>query len=102
MDRTARKIQSDNDKKLKVFPQVIDLLARRQNLVFVDEAVFTSKLMSNRVWRYKSCSENFLVKNRSAFKAIAVVAGIDSKGRVVAFDSAETSINRPEFKNLLT
>jgi hypothetical protein len=42
------------------------------------------------------------VKNRSAFKAIAVVAGIDSKGRVVAFDSAETSINRPEFKNLLT
>jgi hypothetical protein len=69
--------------------------------VFIDEAVFTSKLMSSSVWRHKNNCGNFLVKNKSSFVAIAVVSAIDTRGNLVAIECAETSINKPEVKKLL-
>ena len=63
--------------------------------------MFSSKQVRSKCWA-KSGGIPFLVdKKKLGFKAIAVVAGIDIKGEVVAITMRDKSIWTPDFIKFL-
>lgn len=84
-----------------VLPKVIELIEKRKNIVFVDEAVFTSGQLAARYWA-RSGNEPFeILKHKLGFEAVAVVAGINLNGKVVAMLTQKRSINAVDFQAFL-
>ena len=78
-------------------PLIIKLIEQQSpNLVFIDEAVFSSKSMVQRYWA-KAGPQLSITKKQLSFTAVAVVAAINIKGQVVALHSAESSICTEDF-----
>ncbi len=59
------------------------MFSRGKNIVFVDEAVYSSKQICAKVWHPSGGEGPILEKNKLGFEAIAAVAGIDTLGRIV-------------------
>ena len=68
------------------------------DVLFVDEAVFTSKQIQSRVWYFKGEKNVTVPKRALGFKAIAVVAAIDRNGRVIGLTLADGSIGKHQFR----
>ena len=83
-----------------MLPTVIELIEKRKNIVFVDEAVFTSGQLCARYWAARSGNQPFeVLKHKLGFKAVAVVAGINLNG--VAMLTQKRSINAIDFQAFL-
>ena len=63
--------------KLDVLPKLIKLIEQRQNIVFVDEAVFSRGQVRARYWARAGDQSLEVPKEKLGFNAIAVVAAID-------------------------
>ena len=84
-----------------MLPIIIRLIETRKNIVFVDEAVFTSGQLCARYWA-RSGDEPFeVLKHRLGFEAVAVVAAINLKGQVVAMLIQRQSIKTADFLEFL-
>ena len=73
-----------NKAKLEVLPKVIRLIQNHVNIVFVDEAVFTSGQIRAKYWAKAGDASLKIDKAKIGFRVIAVVAAINLQGRVVA------------------
>jgi hypothetical protein len=78
---------------------IIQLYQQQANLIFIDEAVFSSKQVRSKCWAKSEGMPLLVDKKKLGFKAIAVVAGIDIRGKVVAITMREKSICNPDFCN---
>ena len=58
-------------------PKLIRLIEQRQNIVFVDEAVFSRGQVRARYWARAGDQSLEVPKEKLGFNAIAVVAAID-------------------------
>ena len=67
-----------------VLPKVIELIEKRKNVVFVDEAVFTSNQLCSRYWAISGNQPFEVLKHKLGFEAVAIVAGINVNGKAVA------------------
>ena len=67
-----------------MLPLVIRLIETRKNIVFVDEAVFTSGQLCARYWARSGDHTFEVLKHKLGFEAVTVVAVINLKGQVVA------------------
>ena len=70
--------------KRKIFPRIIELYNQQANLVFIDEAVFSSKQIRSKCCAKSGGMPLFIDKKKLGLKAIAVVAGIDIRGKIIA------------------
>ena len=68
--------------KQVAFRRVLEIVALKAPIYFIDEAVFTSKLQTNKVWTRGGRNPMMIYKPRIGFNAIAVVGAIDIKGKV--------------------
>lgn len=80
---------------------MIKLIETRKNIVFVDEAVFTSGQLINRYWARAGDQPFEILKNKLGFEAVAVVAAINLKGHVVAMLIQRQSIKIADFLEFL-
>ena len=80
---------------------MIRLIEQRANIVFVDEACFTSNQIRARYWAKAGDASLKIDKEKIAFKCIAVVAAIDVQGRVVALLQRDLSIKTSDFVDFL-
>ena len=90
-----------NKAKLEVLPKVIRLIQNHANIVFVDEAVFTSGQIRAKYWAKAGDASLKIDKAKIGFRAIAVVAAINLQGRVVALLLREGSICTSDFVDFL-
>ena len=84
-----------------VLLKVIELIEKRKNIVFVDEAVFTSNQLCARYWARSGNQPFEVLKHKLGFEAVAVVAGINVNGKVVAMLTQKRSINAIDFQAFL-
>ena len=98
---TASQLASMDRSKLDVLPKVIKLIEKRQNIVFVDEAVFTSGQIRACYWVKAGDASLKIDKAKIGFRAIAVVAAINMSGRVVTLLIKEKSIITDDFVDFL-
>jgi len=84
-----------------VLPKVIEMIEKRKNIVFVDEAVFTSGQLCARYWARSGNQPFEVLKHKLGFEAVAVVAGINLNGKVVAMLTQKRSINAIDFQTFL-
>lgn len=85
-----------------VIPIIIDLVARKKKVLFVDEAIFASSVMNkHKVWWNKGAEPPTVVRNAISFPAIAVVAAIDIQGNLVSYLIKDFSIKKPDFIKFL-
>lgn len=80
---------------------MIRLIEQRANIVFVDEACFTSNQIRARYWAKAGDASLKIDKAKIGFKCIAVVAAIDVQGRVVALLQRDLSIKTSDFVDFL-
>ena len=73
----------------------------KANLIFIDEAVFSSKQVRSKCWAKSGGMPLLVDKKKLGLKAIAVVAGIDIKGEVVAITMRDKSICTLDFIKFL-
>ena len=87
--------------RLLCFPKIIKAIAEKKLVLFMDEAVFSSKQVRPTVW-YSAQKEPVLLQKKTiGFKAIAVAAAIDCEGRVVAHRVVDGAIDNLEFQRFL-
>lgn len=98
---SEKQLSDQAKRKLVVLPLVIKLIETRKNIVFVDEAVFTSGQLCSRYWARPGNQPFEILKHRLGFEAVAVVAAIDVKGRVVAMLIQKHSIKATDFLEFL-
>jgi len=67
-----------------VLPKDLELIEKRKNIVFVDEAVFTSNQLCARYWARSGNQPFEVLKHKLGFEAVAIVAGVNLNGYVVA------------------
>ena len=84
-----------------VLPKVIELIEKRKNIVFVDEAVLTSNQLCARYWARSGNQPFEVLKHKLEFEAVAVVAWINMNGKVVAILTQKRSINAIDFQTFL-
>ena len=84
-----------------MLPKVIELIEKRKNIVFVDEAVFTSGQLAARYCARSGNEPIEILKLILGFEAVAVVAGINLNGKVVAMLTQKRSINAVDFQAFL-
>lgn len=77
------------------------MIESRANIVFVDEACFTSGQIRARYWAKAGDTSLKIDKEKIGFKCIAVVAAIDLQGRVVACLQRDMSIKTDDFVDFL-
>ena len=65
--------------------RLVEAFERREHVFYMDEAIFSSKQVSPIIWYAPQTRPIFLPKKKTSFKAIAVAAAIDMKGKVVAY-----------------
>lgn len=94
---TAAQMAAIERAKLQVFPRVIKLIKNDANIVFVDEAVFTSNQVRARYWAKAGRQPLEVPKAKLGFKAVAVVAALDLRGKVVSLITREKSIDTEAF-----
>ena len=82
-----------NREKRLVLPRMISMIEQNKNLIFVDEAVFSSRLDHSKSWWVPGNRAILIDRNSLGFKAVGVVAGIDMQGRVVAVQMEDISID---------
>jgi hypothetical protein len=80
---------------------VIRLIEQRENIVFVDEACFTSNQIRARYWAKAGDASLKIDKAKIGFKCIAVVGAINVQGRVVALLQRDLSIKTSDFVEFL-
>jgi hypothetical protein len=56
------------------------LIEAKETIIFVDEAVFTSRLQSCKVWARARRKAPEVFKSKIGFKAIAITGGLDVEG----------------------
>ena len=76
---------------------MINLMEKKKNIVFVDEAVFSSKLDHGKSWWLPGNKTIVVDRNSLGFKAVGVVAGINMLGKVVAVHMELNSIDKHSF-----
>ncbi len=87
--------------KAVAFRRVLNIIASKAPIYFIDEAVFTSKLQSSKVWTRAGRNPMVIYKPKIGFKAIAVVGAIDIKGKVRTICTFDYSINVDKFIQFL-
>ena len=85
---------------MSAFPRFIRLAEQGKNLLFCDEAIFTSKQINLKVWYTKGFNQK-IKKKKLHFGAIAVVAATDLHGKVVAALQRDKSIDAESFQEFL-
>ncbi len=80
---------------------MIRLVAQRANIVFVDEACFTSNQIRARYWAKAGDASLKIYKSKIVFKCKAVVGAIDVQGRFVALLQRDLSIKTTDFVDFL-
>ena len=83
--------------KCQVLPKLIRLMEKRAQILFADEAVFTTSQLHTRVWASKGKESVTVPKTKLSFPAQAVVAATTMDGKIVGLELAEKSIRRDEF-----
>ena len=98
-----QKNQLDTQKKvrLQVWPRLIRMIENQENLLFVDEAVYSSTQIAQKVWAPRGLESPMVARNKISFKAVAVVAAMDIRGKVVAVHMKEKSIKKADFLDFL-
>ena len=81
-------------------PKVLNLIAKRKRLLFLDEAVFTSRSVMSKVWA-KNSDGAVISKDKYGFACVAVVAAIDVDGKLISCVTSAKSIKEPEFCKIL-
>jgi len=76
---------------------MINLMEKKKNIVFVDEAVFSSKLDHGKSWWLPGNKTIVVDRNSLGFKAVGVVAGINMLGKVVAVHMELNAIDKHSF-----
>ena len=76
---------------------MIRLIKKRANIVFVDEACFTSNQIRARYWAKAGDASLKIDKAKIGFKCIAVVGAINVQGGVVALLQRDLSIKTSDF-----
>ena len=78
------------------------MIENQENLLFVDEAVYSSTQIAQKVWAPRGLESPMVARNKISFKAVAVVAAMDIRGKVVAVHMKEKSIKKADFLDFLS
>jgi hypothetical protein len=70
-------------------------------VLFIDEAVFTSKQKDRMVWALKRSPSPFKIVNKLSFKAVAATVAIDVEGKVKAVHICDGAVNVDKFLEFL-
>lgn len=65
--------------------------------MFIDEAVFTSRLQLTKVWAKYHRKPPVLFKQKLGFAAVAITGAIDKNGKVITAITESYSINVDKF-----
>ena len=84
-----------------VLPKVINLVENGANILFGDEAMFTSRLKQDRVWWLKGEKRPELIKDKLSFPAVAVVGATNVNGDVVAVEICPKYVGEAVFIKFL-
>lgn len=83
----------ERKKQMKlVFPKVTAIYSARKRLWFADEAIFSKKLSDLRVWSHSGPQPPLAHRSQFLFPAQAVLAAINSNGKVMLSKIASGSI----------
>ena len=75
------------------FPRFLKAVDTKEELLFMDEAVFSTNQVSPKIW-FTPQHEPVLIKRKKlGFKAIAVAAAINMDGEVVAVHVVDKAID---------
>ena len=85
--------------KLQRIEELVRVTSRGDIVVFVDECMFTSRSILDRTWRTSSMGDLF-TKQKISFKAIGVLAAIDTHGTPICLITKDGSIGLPEMMEL--
>ena len=96
---TEKEKERINAQKLERLPKLLKLTRNKNNVLFLNEAVFTTRSIIKRVWASQAESAK-VFKSNYRFEAVGVAAAIDLKGRLVAYVTAPNSINLMNLKYL--
>ena len=83
------------------FARWVRAYERHENIFYMDETVFSTGQVKPKIWYCAQSGPVLLPKKRVAFRAIAVAAAIDRRGRVVAHYIKEKSIDTEAFCSFL-
>lgn len=78
---------------MRCFPRILQLCKKKANVLFMDEAVFTTNQVKPTIWFGRQKEPVMIEKKKLSFKAIAVAAATDVHGKVVSYLSRQGSIN---------
>jgi hypothetical protein len=81
---------------------VIELISARARVLFIDESMFTSRLLHQKVWCHRGEAPSINGMNRVSFDAIALLAAINTEGEVVKFALHPKFINVERFNDFLS
>lgn len=80
---------------------MLQLVKEEGNIVFIDEAVYSSKLGDQKVWALPGPDRPTISIEKVNFKAIAVTAGVDVEGRIFGEYLCDFSVNVERFIEFL-
>ena len=80
---------------------MVKTIENQSKIYFADEAVFSSKQSSVKVWAKKGEISPFVARNKISFEAVAVVSAIDVYGKVTAVLTNPKSIRTDSFLEFL-
>ena len=90
---TDRQLRGQREGRLLAFPRIIKAVDTKEELLFMDEAVFSTNQVSPKIW-FTPQHEPVLIKRKKlGFKAIAVAAAINMDGEVVAVHVVDKAID---------
>ena len=98
---SEKKLDEQAQTLLDVLPQVIEIVENGGNIIFADEAMFTSRLKRDCVWTNKDIAPPELVKSKLSFQAVAAIAGTNVAGDVVAVKTCAKYIDEKVFIEFL-
>ena len=84
------------------FKRILELIENNDSVIlFVDEAVFTSRLQLTKAWTKNYRRPPVVYINKLGFAAVAVTGAIDIEGKLISIVEEAHSINVDKFLTFL-
>ena len=86
---------------MEAFTRCLSAVDGFERVLFMDEAVFSSAQVTNKVWFGRQRERVVVQKKKAGFKAIAVAAAIDMDGKIAGLHICDHSIDRFSYVKFL-
>jgi transposase len=101
LEHTPKKRLQIKKERQERLPRILRHVDQGHNVLFLDEAVFTSNQIRTSVWCRRGHDSAHIPKANLGFKAVAVVAAIDMEGNLLGLTLADKSIRYDAFVEFL-